>query len=206
MPPGLAAWRAFLDKGDSIIMADKFRYFQFLVYPQSAPADWEKILEDSLGDYAISPVHNGDDDISKPHHHVIYKHGNPCSLDFAKSVIPSVVPANGYVEPCMHPGNAQRYLIHLDQPEKEQFPGGVNAIRVLNGFPLDLTRELTKIEKQEIRSKCFAWIVDNSILEYAEFLDSLLELGNPDMFDYAFNHTIAFNAYLKSRRYGGITS
>lgn len=182
----------------------KFRYFQFLVYPDSAPGDWVEILEKSLGEYAISPVHSGDEEISKPHHHVIYKHGGPCTLDHAKVVIPDAVPANGYVEPCLHPGNAQRYLIHLDQPSKEQFDGGVNAITILNGFPLDLSRELTKTEVREIRAKCFEWIQSYGVVEYAEFLDSLLELGNPDMFDYAFNHTIAFNAYLKSRRHSGM--
>ena len=179
----------------------KYRYFQFLVYQESAPDDWREILKKSLGKYAISPVHSADEEISKPHWHVIYKHGNPCSLDFAKSVIPGGIAANGYVEPCLHPGNAQRYLVHLDQPEKEQFADGVNAITVLNGFPLDLSRELTKAEKQEVRSRCFEWIDENGIVEYAEFLDSLRVLGNPDMFDYGFNHTIAFNAYLKSKRH-----
>lgn len=205
MPPGLAAMRAFRNERNYTFMAEKFRYFQFLVYPESAPSGWLEILKKSLGDYAISPVHSSDEEITKPHHHVIYRHNCPVTLDCAKRFIPEGVPANGYVEPVFHATNAQRYLIHLDQPEKEQFKDGVNAITVLNGFPLDLSRELTKIEKQEIRSKCFSWIVDNSIIEYAEFLDSLLELGNPDMFDYAFNHTIAFNAYLKSRRHGGIS-
>lgn len=179
----------------------KHRYFQFIVYQDSAPDDWREILRKSLGKYAISPVHSADEEISKPHWHVIYKHGNPCSLDFAKSVIPGGIAANGYVEPCLHPGNAQRYLVHLDQPEKEQFKGGVNEIDLLNGFPLDLSRDLTKSEVREIRRKVYDWIKEHGICEYAELIDSLFELGNPDELDYACNHTIMFNAYLSSRRH-----
>ena len=181
----------------------KWRYFQFLVYPKSAPDGWLDILRDSLGDYAVSPLHSGDSEENEPHYHVIYKHGNSITLDCARQFIPEQVPANGYIEPVIHPTNAQRYLIHLDQKDKEQFQDGENAITILNGFPLDLTRELTKAEKSEVRAQCFNWIRSNSIIEYSELLDSLAELGNPDMFDYAFNHTIAFNAYLKSLRHGG---
>ena len=158
-------------------------------------------LRDSLGDFAVSPLHHGDNDDSEPHYHVIYRHGNPCSLEYAKGCIPSGIAANGYVEPCKFPTNAQRYLIHLDQPEKEQFEEGQNAITVINGFPLDLSRELTKAERVEIRERCFDWIQQNDITEYCEFLESLRLNGNPDMFDFAFNHTIAFNAFLKSKRH-----
>lgn len=181
---------------------EKWRYFQFLVYADSAPKDWVSQLRDSLGMYAISPEHEPEGDEKKPHYHVIYKHGNPVALDTARRFIPEGVPANGYIEPVIHPGNAQRYLIHLDQPEKQQFSGGQGEIIALNGFPLDLTRELSKLEKQQVREKIFIWIRENGIDEYAKLLDGLDMLGNPDMFEYAFNHTIAFNAYLKSRRHG----
>lgn len=185
----------------------KARYFMFLVYPESAPKDWQKSLERSMGMYAISPLHEpdaSDTEQAKPHYHVIYKHSNSVTLDAAKRAIPDAVPANGYIEPVFHPGNAQRYLIHLDQPEKQQFEGGISTITVINGFPLDLSRELSKVEKCEIRKSIFEWIRDNGINEYSTLLDSLDMLGNPDMFEYAFNHTIAFNAYLKSRRHSGM--
>lgn len=181
---------------------DKFRYFQFLVYPESAPENWFQLLQDSLGMFAVSPLHEPGEE-EKPHHHVIYKHGNPVTLETVRRFIPGGVPANGFIEPVVHPGNAQRYLIHLDHPEKQQFDGGQGAIEVLNGFPLDLTRELSKVEKQQVRKRVFDWIRDNGIVEYSELLDSLDALGDPDVFDYAFGHTIAFNAYLKSRRHGG---
>ena len=105
----------------------KWRYFQFLVYPKSAPDGWLDILRDSLGDYAVSPLHSGDSEENEPHYHVIYKHGNSITLDCARQFIPEQVPANGYIEPVIHPTNAQRYLIHLDQKDKEQFQDGENA-------------------------------------------------------------------------------
>ena len=64
-----------------------------------------------------------------------------------------------------------------------------------------MKRELSRSELNEVRKKIFEWIRDNDLDEYSTLLDSLDVLGDPDMFEYAFSHTIAFNAYLKSKRH-----
>ena len=176
------------------------RYWTFLVYPESAPDDWVGILRRSHGCYAISPLHQPDDEVKKPHYHVIYMHGNTTTLGGAKSAIPDSVPANGFIEPAHNPSNLQRYLIHLDDPEKEQFPDGVNAITLLNGFPLDLTRELSKSEKARIRFELMRIIRDNGVTEYSDFIFGLMDMGDPDMLDYACNHTILFEGVIRSVR------
>lgn len=178
----------------------KARYWTFLVYPESAPEDWAGILRRSHGSYAISPLHQPDEENSKPHYHVVYMHGNTTTASGAKSAIPAEVPANGYVEAVANPGNLQRYLIHLDDPEKEQFPDGVNAITLLNGFPLDLTRELSKSEKARIRLELMGIIRDNGVTEYSDFIFGLMDMGDPDMLDYACNHTILFEGVIRSMR------
>ena len=180
---------------------DKYRYFAFLVYPETAPVDWKKQLKDTYGMYAISPLHDPDEEQTKPHFHVIYKHPNTVSLDAAKRCIPDNIPANGFIIPLHHPRVYQRYLIHLDDIGKQQFQDGYHAIETLNGFPLDLRKELSETERFEIRSRVFDFIEDNAICEYCDLLNGLQSLGDADMFDYAFNHTIAFNAYLKSKRH-----
>lgn len=183
-------------------MADdtKSRYATFLVYPESAPEDWRKILKDSHGCYAISPLHAPDEDNKKPHYHVIYRHGSPVRLSALIDAIPDSVPANGHVERVPAPRGLQRYLIHLDDPEKEQFEGGASAIDVLNGFPLDLSRDFSKAELQQFRTAIFATIRENGMTEYSELLDWLMDCGEVDLLDYASNHTILFNTYLSSRR------
>lgn len=184
-------------------MADsggKARYWTFLVYPESAPDDWVGILRRSHGSYAISPMHQPDEEMSKPHYHVVYMHGNTTTMNGAKGAIPSEVPANGHIEQALNPSNLQRYLIHLDDPEKEQFPEGSNAITLLNGFPLDLTRELSKSEKAKVRLDLMNLIRDNGVTEYSDFIFGLMDMGDPDLLDYACNHTILFEGVIRSVR------
>lgn len=178
--------------------SNKVRYAAFLVYPESAPEDWKTQLKDSHGCYAISPLHEPEGE--KPHYHVIYKHGSPVSVEAIKRCIPESVPANGLVEPVNAPRNYQRYLIHLDDPEKQQFEDGADAIEVLNGFPLDLSRDYSRAELQSFRREIFELIRECNMTEYCELLDYLMDRGEVDLLDYACNHTILYNTFLTSRR------
>ena len=73
--------------------ADKSRFFDFLVYDESAPDDWVGILRRSHCAFAISPIHQPDDECKKPHYHVVFYSGNgPITLQAAKSKIPAEVP------------------------------------------------------------------------------------------------------------------
>lgn len=182
----------------------KSRHFDFLVYPDSAPDDWVGILRRSHCQFAISPLHAPDDEVKKPHYHVMFYTGRgPITLPAAKQKIPAEVPANGYVEVTASATGYMRYLIHLDDPEKEQFPGGENCINLINGFPLDLTRELTKAEKAAIRSQLVALIRDNGVVEYSDFIFGLEDMGDPDLADYAATHTIFFSKLIDSQRHKG---
>ena len=182
----------------------KSRFFDFLVYPESAPKDWMGELRRSPGQYAISPLHAPDDEVTKEHYHGMFYCGNgPITLKAAKQKIPAEVPANGYVEVTGSSTGYMRYLIHLDDPEKEQFPGGENSITLINGFPLDLTRELTKAEKAAIRSQLVALIRDNGVIEYSDFIFGLEDMGDPDLADYAATHTIFFSKLIDSQRHKG---
>lgn len=187
---------------------DQFRYFLFVVYPESAPKDWVDRLRETRLEFAVSPLHTKpekEDEQVKPHHHVIFHTpGNkPWRFKRAKKLLDATeVPANGYIEPAMNARSSQRYLIHLDDKEKEQWEEGLRAITLINDFPLDLTRDLTAAEKREVRRKVFEFIDKYQIDEYWGLIKSLLDgYGDMDMLDYACNHTIMFNAYLTSFRH-----
>lgn len=181
-------------------MADKCRYFAGLVYPDSAPDDWRAQLKNTHGAFAISPLHEPGDG-EKNHYHVIYRHSNTVSTDAAKKVLPPGIFANDHIEQVAAPRNYQRYLIHLDDPDKQQFEGGVTAIDVLNGFPLDLSRDMSKSELAGIRNEIIELIRENSITEYSDLIDLLFDQGAVDHLDYACNHTIFFSNYLSSKRW-----
>lgn len=176
---------------------EKARYGVFLVYPESAPENWFDQLKESMGSYAISPLHEPGDG-EKPHYHVIYRHGNPITLECMERLIPDGVAANGHVQLCNHPRNYARYLIHLDDPDKQQFEGP-GDITLINGYPLDLSRDYSRAELMEFRARIFELIRDFDIFEYSDLLDYLLDHDH-DLLDYASNHTILFNTYISSRR------
>lgn len=180
-------------------MPDKARYFDFITYE----TDREKvkaILKAEGGDYLISPVHQPDSEQSKPHLHVMYRHGNTVTVKAAKKVIPADLPANGYVVAVAHPTNRQRYYLHLDDPEKQQFDGGARDLILVNNFPLDLTRELSAEERRQMSHKVLKFVRDNAITEYAELVDATERLDE-DMFKYVETHTIFLSRYLDSVRY-----
>lgn len=182
----------------------KSRYFDFIVYPESAPDDWMGMLRRSHCAFAVSPLHEPDGEQAKPHHHVVYYSGQgPVTLQAAMAKIPSEVPANGYVEMTASSSGYQRYLIHLDDPDKQQWPEGSNAITVIGGFPLDLTRELSKSERWRVREQLLTIIRENGVIEYADFIFGLQDLGDPDLLDYACTHTLLFEGVIRSLRHRG---
>lgn len=178
----------------------KHRFAAFEVYPDSAIPGWWDVLKSTHGMYSRS-LHHGGFDEGKDHFHVMYCHGSPTTDVHLKRCIPDGIAANGHIEIVTNPRGYMRYLIHLDDPDKEQFEDGRNHIECINGFPLDLSREYTSEERNAQRKELMQLIRDNGLCEYADLLEGLSDIGRDDLFDYAWNHTIALTSYLRSRRH-----
>lgn len=207
-------------------MASKARCFTGIVYPDSAPADWIKQLEDTLGMWLISPLHNPDNvdmdgleqlkpdseegatndladmnKVRKPHYHVMYHHGNTVGWKAVRSIFPewvhiSKIPSKFMVTASC---NLSRYFVHMDQPEKEQFQGKPEELlTVLNGFPLCLERQLTKTEERQLKLDIITLCDSNNILEFAELSRFLMRTHDWQMFDYVSNHYGWVQAFLRS--------
>lgn len=181
-------------------MSDKCRFFAFITYETDIEVIKSLLIAEG-GDYLISPLHQPDDECKKPHYHVLYCHGNSTTFKCAKKIVPESLPANGVLLPVHHPRNMMRYFLHLDNPEKQQFPNGRNDLVVIGNFPLDLSKQLSPEQKRVISRKVLAFIRDYSICEYAELMDALETQEDPDLFDYAWSHTISISRYLDSRRF-----
>ena len=83
---------------------------------------------------AVTAQHQPDEECKKPHWHVMFYSGHgPITLAAAKAAIPEGVPANGYIEPAHSPQGSQRYLIHLDDPEKQQWVADQAKAGVFDG-------------------------------------------------------------------------
>lgn len=99
------------------------RYFATIVYPESAPENWEEILTQFHVPALVSPLHdsdvNPDGEIKKAHYHVLLMFESVKTQEQASEILDSiggvgrenVASVRGYA----------RYLCHLDNPEKHQY-------------------------------------------------------------------------------------
>lgn len=100
------------------------KYFCSLLYPDSLPSDWMDIISSFHIPYLISPLHDKDvlDDgtLKKPHYHFMLFFDSLKSLNQVNEMI---APLNGTICKYVSSVNAYgRYLCHLDNPEKYQYP------------------------------------------------------------------------------------
>lgn len=185
-------------------MADKNvkkRNWAFVLYPESAPADWRERLQKTGLPCAISPLHDKDVNATgepkKPHYHVMVFYQGPTSYNVVKRLtdglnqpIPQVVEqVRGYY----------RYLTHMDNPEKAQY--SASEIRTLNGFDIGDFVEMSKSEVTKVCRALMDYIRENDIMEYADLMDmTMCEGVPPEWFDVASSRTLFFTGYLRSRR------
>lgn len=182
----------------------KKRNWAFVLYPESAPADWREQLTKSGIQAAVSPLHdrdlNADGEAKKPHYHVILVYGNPTTYNnvkaFTNGKLGQTVP-----QPLEQVRGYYRYLTHADNPEKAQYSAG--DIQLINGFDIRDFVEMTKSEVTRYKRELLDFIRDNDLMEYADLLDVLLDGGEAtaDLFEVASNHTLFLTKYIASRRY-----
>lgn len=190
--------------------AQKFRYFGFLVCQTDRDGnvnyqtreELTRKLRNTFGDFCISPLHQPDSDDGTDflHWHVVYRHPNTVAIEFVRNWVQEqgLEVYNNFVLGLHHPRNYQRYLVHLDNPEKEQFH--VNDIEVVNNFPLDLSKEMSETERFEMQMEIESFIDDYNVMEYSVMCMFLRQKGYTDHYRYFTTHTNHFSKYLDSVR------
>jgi hypothetical protein len=99
------------------------RNFATVVYPDSAPENWQEILSEMRVPCFISPLHdkdvNPDGEIKKPHWHVQFVFDSVKTDEQVQEII-DTIGGVGLERINSYRGYA-RYLCHLDNPEKHQY-------------------------------------------------------------------------------------
>lgn len=105
----------------------------FIIYPESQDIERVRYYLATRGYVAaISPLHTPDDEALKPHFHVLVTLSSPRELTSVDAEFNSAFNKTAAFKVGSLKGYA-RYLCHLDSPDKEQFPIGVEPI-CINGF------------------------------------------------------------------------
>lgn len=199
----------------------KKRNWCFLIYPSkeqlkalnsnydgsdgygSVPDDWVDTLKKSGLKYAISPLHDKDllEDSSgktkKPHYHIIVCYGNPTTFNNVKSLtdrLNAPIP-----QPLEQIRGYYRYLTHKDNADKYQYDE--KDIITGGGFNILDYIELSRNEVLNIKKKLQGLIREKNFIEYAEFMDYLMDNDMLMEYDIASSNTYFFDKYISSKRH-----
>lgn len=181
---------------------DPGRYWEFIVYEDSAPVDWLHKLDMTGLQVAISPYHDkdvieGSNDLKKPHWHVLVCWNNKTTFKHACSFKKMLN--------CPYPRRkdnikgAWEYHTHKNHADKFQYSD--KDRRYLNGLTKQDIIDWTIGDKRKFKKDILIIIRNNCFKEYSSLLDYLMDIGSDELFDYASNNTILFDKYITSRRH-----
>lgn len=180
----------------------KGRNWAFIVYPDSLPENYEEIIINTGLPMVFSPLHDKDlnptGESKKPHYHVICYYENTTTFKNVRDNVTSLL--NGTIPVKLESMvGMYRYHLHLDNPEKYQYDDRFRTF--YNGFDVNKVDSLTYTEVSKLLKEIQTLISRESIFEYADLLDILLDNEMYQMWDVARNHTLLLNTYITSRRY-----
>lgn len=174
------------------------RNFATVVYPESAPDNWQDLLSSQFIPAFISPLHdkdiNPDGEPKKAHYHVILMFDSVKTVEQAKDVF-DLIGGVG-VEKINSIRGYSRYLCHMDNPEKFQYNQA--EVRSLCGADYNGTIGLVT-DKYKSIGEMIDFCIENNIQSYSK----LLEYCRMERFDWfrvlCDNGTLVMKEYLKSR-------
>lgn len=176
------------------------RYYTFVAYPESAPKNWESILDEHHVAWARSPLHdkdvNPDGTPKKPHWHVMIAYDSLKTPEQANQLSADV---NATVAQIVEsPRALVRYFAHMDNPDKAQYDK--RDIACHGGFDLEDMLKTSNQTKYDVLKEMLAYVVDADIVEYEDLVIYAM-YNEPSWFEaLADNCTYMVNAFIKSRR------
>lgn len=179
---------------------DRTRNWTFLLYPESAPADWKARLDDLHIPYVLSPLHDKDlnatGEPKKAHYHIVLCYENKKSYEQVKAITDDLSqPIPKRVESLV---GMIRYLTHIDNPEKAQYQfsdiqsfGGIDVFKLY----------CSSTDKKAILRDICNFILEHDIIEFHEIYTYAL-YNEPNWFDLlSDSHTLVITSFIKSRRH-----
>lgn len=173
------------------------RNYAFIVYPESAPANWIDILDNEHVEVLISPLHdkdvNPDNELKKAHYHVLILFSSVKTIEQATE-IRDKVGGVGWENVASVRGYA-RYLCHLDNPDKYQYD--VSDVIELGGADFkDLTKRAS--DGNIAVAEMMEFIDKHNVRYYSDFI-KYCRLNREDWLDVLINqYSYIMSSYFKA--------
>ncbi len=181
--------------------AIRTRNWVFIVYPDSAPDDWEDILDSYHVAWFQSPLHDKDKnptgEMKKPHWHCIICFDSVKTFEQVKEITDEVNATIPLV--CQSVRGNVRYFLHLDNPEKAPY----REVDIKAHCGADLMDYLKPIGAVRIMylKDMISFIVDNNVTEFIDFLNICIDCNYDDWFILvADNSCLIIDAAIRSNR------
>lgn len=174
------------------------RNYATVVYPESAPDYWFQTLEQEFVPAFISPLHDKDvnpgGEPKKEHYHVVIMFDSTKTPEQAREIFDKIGGVG--CEKVNSIRGYARYLCHLDNPEKYQYPQ--EEVKALCGADYITTIGLVT-DKYKAIGEMIDFCKEYNIMSYSD----LLEHCRDNRFDWfrvlCDNGTVVMKEYLKSR-------
>lgn len=158
---------------------DKARYFTFLLYPESIPADWKQRLELIGVPIAISPLHDRDKSnvegqtYKKAHYHVIYVARNPVTSESVRIKIKRLLGDKSIAKVQIVIRSMESMYLYLtheskDAVEKKKHKYSKHDIALLNNFDIDRYITLDVKDKDDMLNDVCDLIDDHNLANMRE--------------------------------------
>ena len=158
---------------------DKARYFTFLLYPESIPADWKQRLELIGVPIAISPLHDRDKSnvegqtYKKAHYHVIYVARNPVTPESVRIKIKRLLGDKSIAKVQIVIRSMESMYLYLtheskDAVEKKKHKYSKHDIALLNNFDIDRYITLDVKDKDDMLNDVCDLIDDHNLANMRE--------------------------------------
>lgn len=134
--------------------------------------------------------------LKKPHYHCIVQYGNGAKKSYSQVIDDFTKPLNapGFIEPIKNMRGMFRYLCHLDNSDKYQYPQG--EIRLFNGFDTHDYLDISNKELDQLSVVICDFIITESISSYFEL--EYVTRVNLGWHKYVVTHSVFFKEYFSS--------
>lgn len=183
----------------------KSRTWKVLFYPESAPSNWEELLDEEGLPIAISPCHDSDIDddgnLKKPHYHLLVQYPSPTTSGKAQK-LSQMLGCSPYAIPSENLAKDYDYLTHKRNKNKHQYSDV--DIKILGGFmpPRAYNPALEKAQIKENTStfdgNLFNFIRDNACFNLGTLVAKLFECGMIDEYLEVKNNSYFWGSICKS--------
>lgn len=173
------------------------RNFATVVYPESAPGNWQEILAEQFIPSFISPLHDKDvtptGEVKKPHYHVMLMFEGKKSVSQVSEIFERIGGVGCEVVQSIK--GYSRYLCHLDNRGKVKYDSA-NVICLSGADYIAVTNLVT--DKYKAIGEMIDYCENNDVVSYSELL-RFCRSEHFDWFRVLCDSGTVVREYLKSR-------